>query len=234
VIGKFIKRTEKPPADLPAGFSFFRESFGELLRRFEVDGPVCHVGAKDQGGSPEAAAQFRRNFARLTTPEVVGLDIFPGLNVDLVADVCAPDLFETHAQLKGRFGLVYCSALLEHVQEPFAAARNIAAMLRPGGQLYYTGPWVWGYHPYPDDYWRISFPGLKLLFPALEWRRRWYSGTLPKVGIAFEDSGDERLLFQQQGAKGVAGQLSDRAMPYLNINAIGRLAPAQHRDGPAI
>lgn len=219
----FRRRKRAVEPRLQPGFTVFTESFTEMLDHFQVDGPVCHVGAKDHGKTEDGMAAYRRIYERLAHSDVVGVDIFPGLNVDLVADLCAPDLFERHPDLKGGFGFVYCSALMEHVADPFAAARNIAGLLRPGGQIYYTSPWVCGWHPYPDDYWRISFSGLKVLFPAVEWRRKWYAGTKAKIGIAFEDSHGERKMFKTDGASGFGAILSDRSMPYLNISAIGVL-----------
>lgn len=210
---------------MPPGFVLFRESFTELLDRFEVEGPICHVGAKDHARTPEAVKAYRAIFSRCGDGEVVGLDLFAGLKVDVATDLCAPDLFEQHADLQGRFGFgfVFCSAPLEHVRDPFAAAANTARLPRAGGQLYYTGPRVWGYHAYPDDYWRISFSGPKALFPGIEWRRAWYSGARPGVGITFEGPVQERAAFQMSRTRGGGAMLSEKAAPNLNVNAIGRL-----------
>lgn len=103
-----------------------------------------------------------------------GVDIEEGPNVDVVADLCAPN--------RAHFGCVYASALLEHVANPFQAASTLTGMLRCGGHLCYVGPWVWGYHAYPDDLWRLCFSGLQKLFPALEWQEWFYSGTLKGRG----------------------------------------------------
>lgn len=199
-------------------------SYESLFREAGLQGPVCHVGSllNAKTATPEDANRWRDTFERLAPGGFVGVDLFPGLNVDVTADLCAPDFDRQHPELIGRFGVVLASALLEHVQNPFDAARNIALMIRPGGHLFYAGPWVWGFHPYPDDYWRISHSGLAVLFPELKWIRRWYSGTNKNVGIELADPKYERKTFRQMQADGIGATLSSQGLPYLNIGAIGR------------
>jgi SAM-dependent methyltransferase len=195
-----------------------------MLDAHETEGPICHVGSLINNENPtdEQAASFRRNFAHLKNPEVVGIDLFPGKNVDVTADLCSESFSTDNPSIVGKFGLVLCWALLEHVQNPFVAAKNISALLRPGGHLYFSGPWSWGYHSYPDDYWRISFSGLKVLFPDVAFDQWWYTGTNIKVGIEITSPDLERKLFAQTSVTGVVTLISDRGMPYLQIGAIGR------------
>lgn len=209
---------------LPAQARLIDTSYEALFREASLDGPICHVGSLLHGenATPENVSRWRAILERLAPGGFVGLDLFPGHNVDVVADLCSPDFAEEHPELIGRFGVVFASALLEHVQNPFDAARNIARMIRPGGHLFYAGPWVWGYHPYPDDYWRISHSGLAILFPQLEWVRRWYSGTKKNVGIELTHPKYERPIFRQMQAEGTGAMLSGQGLPYLNIGAIGR------------
>ena len=189
-----------------------------------MDGPVCHVGSliNKEGVTDQQVADWRGNFSHLASPEFIGIDIFPGMNVDVVADLCSETFTTDSPELIGKFGLVFCSALLEHVQNPFLASKNIESLLRPGGHLYFCGPWVWGYHPYPNDYWRISFEGLKILFPNLIFDQWWYTGTNTIVGIEISEPARERKLFSQQSVTGAANLITDRGMPYLNIGAVGR------------
>jgi hypothetical protein len=190
-----------------------------------MSGPVCHVGSlyNKEHITAKDVASWRRNFARLGDSEFTGIDLFPGMNVDVVADLCSETFCTSHPSLVEKFGLVLCWALLEHVQNPFMAAKNITALLRLGGHLYFIGPWVWGYHPYPKDYWRISFEGLKVLFPTITFDQWWYSSTNDNVGIMITGGPDvERKVFAQSRVAGPATLLTDRGMPYLNVGAIGR------------
>jgi hypothetical protein len=189
-----------------------------------MEGPVCHVGSliNKENATHEKAASFRHNFAHLKNPEFVGIDLFAGKNVDVTADLCSETFWTDNPSIVGKFGLVLCWALLEHVQNPFVAAKNIAALLRPGGHLYFVGPWVWGYHPYPDDYWRISISGLKVLFQDIAFDQWWYTGTNIDVGIEIRSVDRERKLFAQTSVTGAVTLITDRGMPYLQIGAIGR------------
>jgi hypothetical protein len=221
----------RPRGHIPKKFKMrrFTETFREFVDREKVNGPVCHVGSLAHSGGK---GNFRNQFAHCQDPRFVGIDLFAGLNVDVVADLCAPDLFERHPELRGHFNFVFCSALLEHVANPFDAARNIRGLLSPQGQIFYAGPWVQGFHPYPDDYWRISFSGLRALFPDIHWRRKWYSGEFAGRGIEFEEQAFERKLFLQKGAFGASDFFTDRALPYLMISAIGSVSPPAEAQRP--
>jgi SAM-dependent methyltransferase len=76
------------------------------------------------------------------------------------------------------FDAVLCVEVIEHVANPFAAAREIVRVLRPNGRLLLTTPFLYSYHgkrakahapdheSYPD-YWRYTHQGLELLFQEL-------------------------------------------------------------------
>lgn len=126
--------------------------------------PVLQVGSRvskvDRGPRAWRSLLVGRDFT--------GVDIEAGENVDLVADLCAP-LADLDTALGGRrFGFVICQHVLEHVADPFAAARNLTELTAPGGLVYIATPWVQAFHGYPNDFWRFSFPGLVRLFPDLE------------------------------------------------------------------
>lgn len=206
----------------PKAFETIDVSRGAIWARNDISGPVCHVGSKFYTGDETTVAAHRASWPA----EFVGIDIFPGLNVDVVADLCDPDFFAKNPGLENHFGCVYASALLEHVDDPFGAARNLAGMVRPGGHIMYVGPWVWGYHAYPDDLWRFSFSGIRKLFPGLEWCEWYYSGETKNVGVRINDVAMERKLFRvtlsEEQSATVPGKLSDKALPYLNVGAVGR------------
>lgn len=128
---------------------------------------VIEIGSKDHGG--EGATQDFR--AALPVSEYVGVDLEPGPGVDWVCDVTKvtglPD---------GNADLVICCSVLEHTPQPWVMAENVASLVKPGGGLFVTVPWVWRYHPYPDDYYRISWRGIQTLFPGFEWLDQSYVG----------------------------------------------------------
>jgi SAM-dependent methyltransferase len=63
----------------------------------------------------------------------------------------------------GSFDAVICNQVLEHVFEPDAFVREIARVLRGGGRLLLTVPFVWDEHEQPRDFGRYSSFGLSAL-----------------------------------------------------------------------
>lgn len=59
--------------------------------------------------------------------------------------------------------IVFCEQVIEHVPDPARAMRNLAAMLRPGGHLVLSVPFMVRVHNEPSDYWRFTPAGLRLL-----------------------------------------------------------------------
>lgn len=67
------------------------------------------------------------------------------------------------------FNAVFSFATLEHVKDPFVAAREIVRVLKPGGILYSVVPLLAPYHGYPDHYYNMTLSGHKNLYgPDLE------------------------------------------------------------------
>jgi SAM-dependent methyltransferase len=122
----------------------------------------------------------------------VGIDLLAGSAVDHQLDICSPP--RTVAAALGRevFDLVVCCHVLEHTAAPLRAARNIEALLRPGGLAYVSTPWAQAFHAAPDDYWRFSLRGLGLLFRKLEVLAAFYSGGDVGLDVAYRVERDGR------------------------------------------
>lgn len=135
--------------------------------------PILQVGSRGQV-LDEKELTWRKRFAG---KRFIGIDLDKGPNVDAVADITRP-LAEVKAALAvSQFNGIICPHVLEHVQNPFAAAETLAGLLAPGGLLFVQTPWVQAFHAYPDDYWRFSVSGLLQLFPGLELVDLFYSGS---------------------------------------------------------
>jgi SAM-dependent methyltransferase len=61
------------------------------------------------------------------------------------------------------FDLVLSQETIEHVADPFQAVREMVRVLRPQGKIYLQVPFVIGYHPGPEDYWRFTRAGISEL-----------------------------------------------------------------------
>jgi len=62
------------------------------------------------------------------------------------------------------FDAVLSLAVLEHVKDPFSCAREIARVLKPGGQLMCCVPFLQPLHGYPHHYYNMTHQGLENLF----------------------------------------------------------------------
>src|SRR4051812_24718979 len=120
------------------------------------DAVIFDIGSKGEGGhyafgSPPPGAR------------VVCVDIAPGPNVDLVAD--AHDL---HMVPDNSVDCVVSISVLEHVRYPHKVVAEIYRILKPGGVVYLNIPFVYAFHGDPDDFYRFSCNGIRILCEAFE------------------------------------------------------------------
>jgi SAM-dependent methyltransferase len=62
------------------------------------------------------------------------------------------------------FDAVVSNAVLEHVRDPFACAKELVRVLKPGGRLICCVPFLQPLHGYPNHYYNMSHQGLRALF----------------------------------------------------------------------
>jgi SAM-dependent methyltransferase len=175
----------------------------------QVDGPILEVGSKEYGST----STFRKMYPG---QEYTGVDMAEGEGVDVVADLTQSigTLRENH------YALVICVSVLEHVAKPWLFAGNITRVIRPGGKLYLSVPWVWRYHPYPDDYFRFSHKGIMSLFEEFEWSNLFYSTSVQFEFAPIDDALDgidNRLSLTAKSKDG--GER--KYLPYLMVNMLG-------------
>jgi SAM-dependent methyltransferase len=181
-----------------------------------VAGPVLEVGSKDYGST----ASFRDVY---TANEYVGVDMAQGKGVDAVVDLAEG----VGALQTSRFGLAICCSVLEHVRRPWVFAQHLTSLVRPGGHLYMSVPWVWRYHAYPDDYFRFSWRGVIELFPEFEWAAIEYSTNVEGEFIEINEQNkhaDDQMA--QYHRVSLFGKQKRKYLPYLLVNMIGRRSAA--------
>jgi len=118
---------------------------------------VLEIGALDDGHSARQV---------FTQPR------FEYHNLDIsesdVPNTIIGDITDCRNIEKESFDVVFCADVLEHVNRPWLAAKEISRILKPKGYALVFTLWSWRYHPLPIDYWRFSPECLKFLFSEIE------------------------------------------------------------------
>lgn len=114
-----------------------------LFRRIKTDSLVADIGS-----GPERISK-----------QVINIDIFPFPGVDIIAS--ANNLPFNNAMFDG----LITESLLEHVPNPKEVSAELLRVLKPGGVVYASAPFITPYHASPDDFNRFTTSGLKELFP---------------------------------------------------------------------
>jgi len=102
----------------------------------------------------DAGAGLRRD----DRPNVVTVEIFPFPSTDVLA------VNEALPFRDNTFDATISCAVLEHVKDPFAAARELVRVTKPGGTIYADVPFLQPYHGYPSHYYNMTSQGLANLF----------------------------------------------------------------------
>ena len=113
-----------------------------------------------------------------------GIDMQPGANVDLVASMDS-----LPSDWSRRFTGVLCSEVLEHVDRPWKHLPKLHEVMQPGALLIVTTLFAFPEHGFPDDFYRYSRSGLKLLLEDAGFKdvETEYAGDVP---IMLDDHGE--------------------------------------------
>lgn len=118
---------------------------------------ICDVGSRNvddfniDPGKHTYREIFKNHF-------YTGLDIEPGLNVDVVAEGPYNYPFPD-----GWFDIVVSGQVIEHVEDIYAWVREIARITRKDGFVCIIGPSDFEEHRHPVDCWRILPDGMRFL-----------------------------------------------------------------------
>lgn len=92
----------------------------------------------------------------------LGVDLADSLHgsqdVDFIGTAYETGLPDAHANT------VLCTEVLEHLNEPQLAIREMHRILSPGGTVILTVPFFWHIHEEPRDFYRYTTYGLRYLF----------------------------------------------------------------------
>jgi SAM-dependent methyltransferase len=159
---------------------------------FDLPGPILEIGSYQVPGQEEIT-NLRSLFAG---KPYVGVDVRPGLGVDLVANV------EALPYADASVGTVIAMSTFEHVPHFWRGFAEIERVLRPDGVFVVSIPFHFHIHNYPGDYWRFTPQALDLMLerypsrilgwhgprkrPLNVWAVAFREGRLPITPAEFE------------------------------------------------
>lgn len=126
------------------------------LKLIPANARVLNVGA---GGDIQALTE---TYARKYGFSVVSTDIDPARKPDVVDDITQSSFPSAH------FDAIVIIEVLEHVVDPLRAAAEVQRLLKPGGSLVLSTPFIFPLHDRPHDFFRYTKYGLSSLFSGLE------------------------------------------------------------------
>ena len=154
-IGRWLRRIYHSLPEPPStnfAYATVKPSPYDLLPANPV---IYDIGSKSAradyfGGAPPGAT-------------VVCIDIQSGPGVDIVADAQNMPLIPSESADCALF-----VSVLQHLPSPQKAINEAFRVLRPGGIIYVNVPFIFVYHRDPEDFNRLSVPGLEFLCSHFE------------------------------------------------------------------
>lgn len=147
--------------------------FYRLSKRFSraglyewLDGRIADVNVASPGGrlrilNVGAGGEISLRLKALRSVDLVQIDIDPARGPDIVADVC-----DLSMMADGSVDGVFMLEVLEHVKTPQKALDEIHRILKPGGALFLSTPFIFPLHDEPHDFYRYTKYGLAHLLSA--------------------------------------------------------------------
>jgi len=136
--------------------NFYRE---KLLRIFQEKDTIIDIG----GGlriSNKNNRKKHNNFLDAYAHKCKVMDKVPDYSPDLVGDIHSLPFKDNSVEA------FTCIAVLEHVEEPQKAVKEMYRCLKPGGYCFIYVPFIFFYHPmkgYYDDFYRFTIDGVKYM-----------------------------------------------------------------------
>lgn len=168
--------------------AFINAYFQELLGP-RTYGAVLNVGAGTLSAEFSHGSMFNADaFHTFETPDCNCEATYKGTVYDM--GVIAEHTYDW----------VISTAMLEHLEDPWAAAREMLRITKPGGFIYMVAPFsqIVHFEPRYSDFWRFTPRGLTTLFPGTAAREVEAWGESPARPNAFA------VLLQKTGNAGPA------------------------------
>jgi hypothetical protein len=125
---------------------------------------VLEVGPMHHGSCPVPDALVDTKAAVLAAGATyVSCDPDPAAGATVVADFLEPTAFYGDEQ----FDHIIACEVLEHIPRVWEAPAVLASLLKPGGTLWLSSPFMFEKHGPSPDCWRFTDDGLRALFSPL-------------------------------------------------------------------
>ena len=130
----------------------------EIVQRLDLREPIVEFGSLQvEPGQPN---DLRPLFAGRA---FVGTDLRLGPGVDRAEDLLALSFRD------GEVGTALCLDTLEHCTDPVRAGRELQRVVSPhGGVCVISSAMLMGIHAYPNDYWRFTPEGFRVVLEGFD------------------------------------------------------------------
>lgn len=133
-------------------YSFIKEEISKELLLTDKKLNILNVGS---GGDIQKLLQQFKGVSLLN------IDIDYLRKPDIICDITDNNLSDI---INFEPDIVCIFEVLEHIKEPHNAVKNIYKILKKGGKCICSTPFIFHIHDEPNDYFRFTIHGLKLLF----------------------------------------------------------------------
>ena len=149
-----MRAAERGPEDKINSREFVTRHFREVLGEAGItSGRIAELGGANNS--------FRERFPEFAFE-------FLSLNEEDDPSVHYADITRCPHIPDASYDAVFSISVMEHVARPWAAAREIRRILKPGGVVYHAAPFSYFFHGAPMDFWRYTPDAMKQLFPDFE------------------------------------------------------------------
>lgn len=134
----------------------YQKFFEEKLREVAEADRVLDVGGGERFGKD--LSRYRALFA---ASDYKTLDVEPRYHPDILANIYKIPLPSESV------GAILCKSVLEHLEEPAQAVSEMRRILKPGGKILVSVPFIYPYHARKGiykDFYRFSEDALRYLF----------------------------------------------------------------------
>lgn len=129
----------------------------------ELPGPIVEFGSLQvEPGQPNDLRSLFRS------ETFIGTDMRPGPGVDRIEDLRSLSFAD------GEIGTALCLDTLEHCEDPLTACRELHRVLRDDGVCVISSVMFFPVHGYPQDYWRFTPEGFRVLLAPFD--EMWSTG----------------------------------------------------------